>query len=101
MDLRLYYQKLRKIESEIKDEFPVVISRETTDGGKQGLKTQVARVLAARLIADGKADLASADETAQFKTHAEEEWQAAQEEESKPVAPIKPVRTGTRATKKS
>lgn len=101
MDLRLYYQKLRKIEGEIKDEFPVVISRETTDGGKPGLKTQVARVLAARLIADGKADLASAEETEQFRAHAEEDWQAAQEEESKPLAPIKPVRSGARSTKKS
>ncbi len=101
MDLRLYYQKLRKIESEIKDEFPVVISRETTDGGKPGLKTQVARVLAARLIADGKADLASAEEAAQFRVHTEEEWQAAQEEVFKPVGSIKQARGGARAPKKS
>jgi len=99
MDLRVYYQKLRTIESEIKDEFPVVISRETPDGGKQGLKSQVSRSLAARLIADGKAELASAEETAQFRTHLAEEWKAAQEDETSPSS--KPVRSGTRATKRS
>jgi hypothetical protein len=101
MDLRVYYQKLRKIESEIEDEFPVVISRETSDGGKQGLKTQVSRSIAARLIADGKADLATAEEAAQFRTHLADEWKAAQEEEPTPITPIKPVRSGTRATKRS
>lgn len=101
MDLRLYYQKLRKIESEIEDDFPVVISRETSDGGKKGLKTQVSRSLAARLITDGKADLATAEETAQFQAQAEEEWEAALEEAPKPITPIKPVRGGARATKKS
>jgi hypothetical protein len=101
MDLRVYYQKLRKIESEIEDEFPVVISRETSDGGKPGLKTQVSRSLAARLIADGKADPATAEEAAQFRTHLAKEWMAAQDEEPNPTTAIKPVRGGTRATKKS
>ena len=88
MDLRVYYQKLRKTESEIQDEFPVVVSRETSDGGRQGLKTQVPRSLAARLITDGKAELATVEETAQFRARvAEEEWQAAQEDEAKADVP--------------
>lgn len=91
MDLRVYYQKLRTIESEIQDPFPVVISRETTDGGKQGLRTQVPRSIAARLIVDGKVDLASADEAAQFLKQTAAEWRAAKES-SELDAQVKPVR---------
>jgi hypothetical protein len=100
MDLRVYYQKLRKTESEIQDEYPVVVSRETSDGGKQGLKTQVPRSLAARLITDGKAELATAEEAAQFHARVAEEWQAAREH-AKAEVPVKPARSGARATKKS
>jgi hypothetical protein len=100
MDLRVYYEKLRKIESEIQDPFPVVISRETTDGGKQGLKTQVSRSLAARLIVDGKVDLATKAEAAQFVTHTAKQWRAASEEAAL-VAPSKPMRIRAKASKKS
>jgi hypothetical protein len=95
MDLKVYYQKLRTIESEIKDLFPVVISRETTDGGKPGLKTQVSRGVAARLIVDGKVDLASADEAAQFLTQTAAEWRAAKES-TEPDAQVKPVQVRRR-----
>jgi hypothetical protein len=100
MDLRVYYEKLRKIESEIKDPFPVVVSRETTDGGKAGLKTQAPRSIAARLIADGKVDLASAEEAAQFLTKTAKEWRDAQEE-AEPSAPSGPVKSRAKAPKKS
>ena len=100
MDLRVYYQKLRQIESEIQDPFPVVISRETTDGGEQGLKTQVPRSLAARLIADGKVDLASTDEAAEFVTQVAREWRAAKEEAELPAASV-PVRRRAKTPKKS
>jgi hypothetical protein len=100
MDLRVYYQKLRKIESEIQEEFPVVVSRETSDGGKPGLLTQVPRFLAARLIADGKSDLAATEEAAQFLALSSEAWRAAQEE-AEPAAKSKPARSGTTAPKRS
>jgi hypothetical protein len=58
MDLRAYYQKIRKIEAGITDAFAVVVSRDTPDGGRRGVKSVVPRSLAARLIADEKADLA-------------------------------------------
>ena len=85
MDLRVYYQKLRKIENEIPDDFPIVASRETSDGGKPGVLTQVPRALAARLITDGKADLAGAEEAAQFLAKSAEDWQAAQDAIEPPV----------------
>ena len=100
MDLRVYYQKLRTIESEIQDPFPVVISRETPDGGKKGLKTQVSRSIAARLITDGKVDLASPDETAEFLKRTAEDWRAA-EEEPEPAAPRKPAGSRTKVLKRS
>lgn len=67
MDLRVYYQKIRKLESEIAEPFVVVVSRETPDGARPGVKTEVPRKLAARLIAEEKVDLASADEEAMLK----------------------------------
>ena len=67
MDLKVYYQKLRQIESGILEAHPVVVSKETPDGGKAGVKTEVSRGVAARLILDGKARLASEEEAAEFR----------------------------------
>ena len=50
MDLRVYYQKIRDIESKIAHEFPVVKSLETSDGGKPGILTEVPRRIAAKLV---------------------------------------------------
>ena len=46
MDLRVFYQKLRKIEEEIAESTVVVVSHETPDGGKAGRKAEVARGVA-------------------------------------------------------
>ena len=48
MDLRAYYQKIRDIEAEIVEEFPVVVSVEGPDGGRAGVRTEVTRRIAAR-----------------------------------------------------
>ena len=74
MDLRVYYQKIRKIEAELKDPEVVIVSRETPDGGKRGMKSEVPRSVAARLISDEKADLASPEEAAQFRAEVETKW---------------------------
>jgi Ni,Fe-hydrogenase III large subunit len=68
MDLRVYYQKIRDIEAKIAEEFPVVVSKETADGGKTGTKTEVSRNIAARLIVEGLADLAKPEDVAAFRT---------------------------------
>ena len=78
MDLLAYYEKIRKIEAVIDAVFAVVTSRATPDGGQAGVKTEVPRGMAARLIADGKADLANPEETAQFRADAEAKWKEAQ-----------------------
>ena len=78
MDLRAYYEKIRKIEALIEAVFAVVTSRATLDGGRAGVMSELLRAVAARLIADGKADLATAEETAQYQAQAEAKWKEAQ-----------------------
>jgi hypothetical protein len=68
MDLQAYYQKIRDMETKITDEFPLLVSVETSDGGKGGTKTEVPRRLAAKLLVEGQARLASKDE---LKAHRE------------------------------
>jgi hypothetical protein len=78
MDLLAYYEKIRKIEALIDTVFAVVTSRATPDGGRAGVKTELPRAVAARLIADGKADLANPEETEQFRSEVEAKWKEAQ-----------------------
>ncbi len=72
MDLRAYFQKIRKVESELAEPFVVVVSRETADGGKPGVKTEVPRALAARLIVEDLAALASPEEAEAFRSEREQ-----------------------------
>jgi len=68
MDLQVYYQKIRDVEAKIADEFPLVVSAETSDGGKGGTKTEVPRRIAAKLLIEGQARLATKEEA---KAHRE------------------------------
>ena len=79
MDLKLYYQKLRKVEKEIPDEHVVVVSHETPDGGKAGQKTEVSRAVAAMMIVEGKARLATREEAAQFHKAVAEQRRVAEQ----------------------
>src|ERR1035441_7124302 len=54
MDLQVYYQKIRETEAKMADEFPLVVSMETADGGKSGTTTEVPRRLAAKMLVEGK-----------------------------------------------
>lgn len=81
MDLRMFYQKLRKLEQEIADPHVVVVSHETPDGGKAGQKTEVSRASAARLILEGRARLASAEETAEYHRAIEQALKDAEQRE--------------------
>jgi hypothetical protein len=75
MDVRVYFQKIRKLEAQILEPYVVVVSRETPDGGKPGVKTDVPRSLAAKLIVEDQATLASPEETAQFRAELEHQRQ--------------------------
>jgi hypothetical protein len=67
MDLRAYYRKLREIEASLAEEYPVVVSQETPDGGKAGVRNEVPRPVAARMIVEGKARLATEEEAAEYR----------------------------------
>jgi hypothetical protein len=67
MDLKLYYQKIRDMESKITEAFPVVVSVETPDGGKAGVLTEVTPGIAAKMLVEGAARLATAQEAKAFR----------------------------------
>ncbi|MGB7758881.1 MAG: hypothetical protein WBL61_03575 [Bryobacteraceae bacterium] len=79
MDLRLYYQKIRDTQAKIADPFPVVESCETPDGGTAGRLTEVTAALAAKLIVDGAARLASEGDAAAYREARTKAKQAADE----------------------
>ncbi len=66
MDLRAYYGKIRETEALLEGEDVVVVSLKTSEGGKAGVRTEVPRGIAAKLIAEGRARVASDDEALEF-----------------------------------
>lgn len=100
MDLRAYYQKIRRIETGIKESTVVIVSRETPDGGKPGVKVEVPRGLAARLVAEEKAELASPEEASQFRAEVERAWKAAQEAEGLTEREVRVLRNALKPQRK-
>ena len=69
MDVKQYFRKLREVESILTESYPLVISLETSDGGKAGLVSEVSRPNAAKLIVEGRATLADAKARAEYSEH--------------------------------
>ena len=80
MDLRNFYQKIRELMDTIREEHVVVISHPTPDGGKAGVPMEVARANAARLIAEGRARLATTEESDGFRAGLAEASERAEQE---------------------
>jgi hypothetical protein len=80
MDLQLYYQKIREFAATIDEEFPVVVSRETADGGKNGTLTEVPSRLAAKMVVEGTARLAKPKEAEVFRQEQAERKRVADQE---------------------
>ena len=72
MDLRQYFRKIREVEASLSDPYLVVSSLETADGGKSGTISEVVRAIAAKLIVEGRAVLASEAEKEQFRQEQEQ-----------------------------
>jgi hypothetical protein len=68
MDLRSYYRKLREVEATIPEEHVVLVSIATPEGGKPGVRTEAPKAIAAKLIAEGRARLANAEEAEEFRS---------------------------------
>ncbi len=67
MDLRVFYQKIREVEESLSADSVVLVSLETPDGGKAGVRTEVPRSLAARMVVEGRARIASDEDAAEFR----------------------------------
>ena len=66
MDLRQYFRKIEELKTTMTDGYQMVVSLETPDGGKAGLVSEVSRANAAKLIAEGRAVLASEEQKQQL-----------------------------------
>ena len=66
MDLRVYYKKIREVESTLTEPYIVVVSLATQDGGKADVFTEASRQVAAKHIAEGRARVATVEEAADF-----------------------------------
>ena len=80
MDLKIYYQKIREQRAAITEEFPIVVSTDTQDGGRRGTMTEVTRDLAAKLMVDGTARLAPPEDAAAYREQQKKERKAAEDE---------------------
>lgn len=67
MNLKSYFQKIHEYEASIVEPFVVMISQETSDGGKEGLLTEVSKAVAAKMIVNGQGRLASEEATREFQ----------------------------------
>ena len=67
MDLRSYYKKVRDAEARLKSREIVLVSLPTSEGGKEGVFTEAPRGIAAKLIAEDRARVATEDEARQFR----------------------------------
>jgi len=66
MDLRAYYKKLKEVESTLEGESVVLVSLPTAEGGKGDVRTEAPRAVAAKMIAEGRARVATEEETQAF-----------------------------------
>src|SRR5579863_5135173 len=80
MNLKSYFQKIRDFESTISEPFVVLMSHETSDGGKEGLLTEVPKAVAAKMIADGRGHVASEAAAKEFQEKKAEAKRAADNE---------------------
>jgi hypothetical protein len=79
MDLKVYYQRMRQIEAALGEAHVVVVSQETPDGGRAGVRTEVPRLVAAKLIVEGRARLATAEEASEYREQTAEARRAAEQ----------------------
>jgi hypothetical protein len=103
MDMKDFYQRMKELEKSIPGAYVVIVSLATPDGGREGQETEVPKSVAARLVLDKKARLATEEETEAFEVRKQEEREkaeAASREERLPVSTtradpqIKPSRGG-------
>ena len=81
MDVKQYFRKMREIENTLTEPYPVVVSLETSDGGKAGTVCEVPRSVAAKMILERRATLASDEQKELFFQQQEAAKKAAEKAE--------------------
>ena len=81
MDVKQYFRKMREIEEGLVEPYPVVVSLETSDGGKAGALCEVPRSVAAKMILELRATLASVEQKELFFQQQEAAKKAAEKAE--------------------
>jgi len=81
MDVKQYFRKLREIETALADEYPIIVSLETSDGGRAGMISEVSRFNAAKMIVENCAVLATEEQKEQFRDRQAAEKRAAEKAE--------------------
>lgn len=66
MDLKVYYAKIREAAAGVPGDFAVVVSLDTPDGGRPGVMNEAPKEVAARLIVEGRAKQATAEQAQEF-----------------------------------
>ena len=79
MNMRQFYEKIKEIEDGIKSAEVIVVSNATPDGGKAGVKNEVKRSVAARMIVEGIARLATEEEAQLMRQEVEAAYKRGQE----------------------
>jgi|SRR3569833_1387817 len=67
MDVRSYYKKVKDTEETLRGSEVVLVSLATPEGGKDGVRTEAPRSVAARMIAEGRARVATEAEATEFR----------------------------------
>ncbi len=83
MNLKGYYKNIRETEETITEEFPIVVSLDTPEGGRAGVTTEVTRAMAAKGVVERWARLASDDEAQSFREASRQARRAIQEEDAR------------------
>lgn len=82
MDMRVYYRKIREVEASLLEDPLVVVSLETSDGGRAGVLTEVSRRNAAKLVVDGRVNIAGVEVAEKFRQDARDAKIVAEEKEA-------------------
>ena len=107
MDLKAYYRKIREIEDGITEDDVIVVSLETPDGGKAGVKMEVSRRQGARAVVEGRARLASSDEAEEYREESKQASERARQQTRAsqikvailPESELKPKKTSPKAAR--
>ncbi len=67
MDLKQYFKKIQDSELTITDDYPLIASLETSDGGRAGIVVEVSKREAAKAIVENRAVLANEEQRKAYR----------------------------------